>query len=199
MKGLKEFLIAIAKNMKRDSIYGTVYWVGIGALLSVTGVAADLYVVSTYYQSDELIRKANALLAMMSVNIFVQLVSVVAQYGSSKSWTKMLKGTAIFLLFMRPIVDAYRIGKDDENDKHKTTVSSMSYMILNKSVELATENVTGCILQLYVWLNNKEEAGSFALISIGISALTTGYTSAIISFESDVGLNHRKNQPRFYG
>ena len=72
-------------------------------------------------------------------------------------------------------------------------------MILNKSIELATENVPGCILQKYVWLNNPEEAGSFALISIGISALTIGYTSAIISFESDVGLVHRKNQPRFYG
>jgi len=156
------------------------------------------YIVSTYYQSDALISQANALLAMIAANLFIQLVGVMAQYGSSKSWTKIVKEAAICLLFMRPIVDAYRIGKDDEEVDKKTTISSMLFMILNKSVELTTENVPGCILQLYVWLNNPEEAGSFALISIGISALTTGYTSAIISFESDVGLAHRKTQPRFY-
>jgi len=185
--------------MKRDSIYGTVYRVGVGAILSVTDTATDLYVISTYYQSDALISQANALLAMIAANLFVQLVGVVAQYESSNSWTKLVREAAICLFFMRPIVDAFRIGKDDEDTEHKTTVSSMSFMILNKSIELATENVPGCILQLYVWLFNKEEAGSFALISIGISALTTGYTSAIISFESDVGLDHRKAQPKFYG
>jgi len=185
--------------MKRDSIYGTVYRVGVGALLSVTDAATDLFVTSAYYQSDDVISQAIALLAMIAANLFVQLVGVAAQYGSSKSWTKVAKEAAICLLFMRPIVDAYRIGKNEEDTEHKTNLSPMSFMILNKSIELATENVPGCILQLYVWLNNPEEAGSFALISIGISALTTGYTSAIISFESDVGLDHRKNQPRFYG
>ena len=43
------------------------------------------------------------------------------------------------------------------------------------------------------------EAGSFALVSILISTLTTGYTSAMISFDFDVDTEHRKGQPNFYG
>ena len=55
------------------------------------------------------------------------------------------------------------------------------------------------MLQLYVWLNNPEEAGTFALGSIAISALTTGFSSVMISFDMDVDVPHRKDQPKFYG
>ena len=37
------------------------------------------------------------------------------------------------------------------------------------------------------------------LVSIAISALTTGFTSALISFDKDVDVLGRKNQPAFYG
>ena len=72
-------------------------------------------------------------------------------------------------------------------------------MIVNKAVELATESIPGCILQIYVWLTNPEEAGSYALVSILVSALTTGFTSAMISFDKDIDLSGRKSQPDFYG
>jgi len=61
------------------------------------------------------------------------------------------------------------------------------------------ESIPGCVLQLYVWLSNPKDAGSFALVSIAISALTTGYTSAMIAFDQDIDVPHRKNQPGFYG
>jgi len=67
-------------------------------------------------------------------------------------------------------------------------------MIMNKGIELATESIPGCILQLYVWLVNPDKAGSFALVSIGISAMTTGYSSAMIAFDKDVDVLGRKNQ-----
>ena len=75
----------------------------------------------------------------------------------------------------------------------------MSEMIVNKGTELATESIPGCVLQLYVWLSNPEEAGTYALVSIGVSALTTGFSSVLIAFDFDVDVPHRKNQPKFYG
>ena len=50
-----------------------------------------------------------------------------------------------------------------------------------------------------MWLNNPEEAGTFALVSIVISAMTTGFASAMMAFDMDVDVKHRKNQPKFYG
>jgi len=64
---------------------------------------------------------------------------------------------------------------------------------------MATESIPGCVLQLYVWLTNPKEAGTYALVSIVISAMTTGFTSAMMAFDFDVDVPHRKNQPDFYG
>ena len=50
-----------------------------------------------------------------------------------------------------------------------------------------------------MWLLNPEKAGSFALPSIGVSALTTGYTSAMISFDMDVDVKRRNLMPATYG
>ena len=65
--------------------------------------------------------------------------------------------------------------------------------------ELATESIPGCVLQIYVWLLNPKQAGNGALASIAISVLTTGYASAMIAYDFDVDVPHRKNQPNFYG
>ena len=70
---------------------------------------------------------------------------------------------------------------------------------MNNGIELATESIPGCIMQIYVWLISPEEASTFALVSIGISALTTGFASAMIAFDIDVDVPHRRNQPKFYG
>jgi len=37
------------------------------------------------------------------------------------------------------------------------------------------------------------------MVSILISALTTGYTSAMLSFDFDIDVERMKNQPKFYG
>jgi len=103
----------------------------------------------------------------------------------------------ICLLFLRPAVDAFRVSTNHEDDD--STVDSLTEMMMNKATELAAESIPGCVLQLYVWLNNPEEAGTFALGSIEISALTTGFSSAMITFDFDVNVPHRRNQPKFYG
>jgi len=72
-------------------------------------------------------------------------------------------------------------------------------MMANKCLELATESIPGCILQLYVLLSNPEEAGMAALLSIAISVSTTGFSSAMTSFDTDVDVHRRATQPRFYG
>ena len=55
------------------------------------------------------------------------------------------------------------------------------------------------MLQIYVVLRNPDEAGIGALVSIAISTLTTGFTSALISFDKDVDAKGRKKSPDFYG
>ena len=55
------------------------------------------------------------------------------------------------------------------------------------------------MLQIYVVLRNPEEAGIGVLLSIGISTLSTGFTSALISFDKDIDVLGRRKDPKLYG
>ena len=194
--GIEEFMVVFANNLLRDSIYGMVMRVVVGAVLSSSDAVTDIFTISTYYNSEELYEQANVLLAMLLVNILIQLIGVIGQYRR-KSWSVKVKEALITVLFLRPAVDAYRISTNQENDE--LTMDSLSEMICNKGSELAFESIPGCILQLYVWLSAPDKTGTYALVSIAISCLTTGFTSAMIAFDMDVDVPHRKKQPNFYG
>jgi len=196
VQGFEDFMNIIANNTLRDSIYGMVMRVSVGAALSITDAVTDIYTISTYYKSEELYGQANALLVMLLVNILMQLIVVIGQYRRKK-WLVKVKEVLITVLFLRPAVDAYRISTNQENDE--LTMDSLSEMICNKGSELAFESIPGCILQLYVWLSAPDKTGTYALVSIAISCLTTGFTSAMIAFDMDVDVPHRKKQPNFYG
>jgi len=98
---------------------------------------------------------------------------------------------------LRPAVDAYRISTNQEDGE--LTFDPLAEMLINKCYELSCESIPGCVLQLYVWLAFPDQAGSYALLSIGISALITGFTSAMIAFDKDVDVVGRRAQPLFYG
>ena len=67
VEGFEEFMLVIANNLLRDSIYGMVLRVSIGAVLSLMDAATDIYIISTYYKSAELYGQANAMLAIKIV------------------------------------------------------------------------------------------------------------------------------------
>ena len=101
---------------------------GVGALLSSVDAATDIYVVGTYY-SEGLNGQANAILGMIGVNLIFQLFMVIALY-QKKKWTVKLKEALITLLFLRPIVDAYRISTN--HDDEEATLDPLTEMIVNK-------------------------------------------------------------------
>jgi len=168
----------------------------VGAVLSTTDAVTDIYVISTYYMSKELVGQANAMLAMLLGNLIIQLMTVYVQY-KKKSWLVIGKEALITLTFLRPAVDAYRVSTNYEDKE--ASFDQLVEMVCNKGTELAFESIPGCILQLFVWLLAPEKAGTFALVSIGISCLTTGFTSAMIAFDLDVDVPRRRSQPKFYG
>ena len=196
VEGFEEFMLVIANNTMRDSIYGMVMRVSMGAVLSTTDAVTDIYVISTYYKSEELYGQANAMLAMLLVNMIFQLITVYIQYNR-KSWLVIGKEALITMAFLRPAVDAYKVSTNHEDKE--VGMDQLSEMVVNKGIELGCESIPGCVLQLFVWLSAPEEAGTYALVSIGISCLTTGFASAMIAFDMDVDVPHRKAQPNFYG
>ena len=138
---------------------------------------------------------ANSLIAMIGSSLAVQLLFM---YGlnSKKSKWKILRESAFIVTFLKPGVDAYRVATGHE-DKD-STASPLVEMAVGKGVELACESIPGGLLQAYVFINSPEKT-TFLLVSILISALTTGFSSAMISYDMDVSVANRKEVPLFYG
>ena len=113
-----------------------------------------------------------------------------------KSLAAIVKEAIITLLFLRPAFYAYRVSTNYVDEE--AAVDPLAEMTFNKAYELATESIPGYVLQIYVWLKDPEEAGAYALLSIAISAMTTGYNIAIMSFDFDVDVTRRNAQPIVY-
>ena len=123
----------LASNTLRDSIYGVVYRVSLGAFLSTLDGVTDVYVIVTYYDSESLHGQANALLSMIAFNFFCQLVYVIVNY-LNKGATVLLKEVLISLLFLRPAVDAYRVSTNLED--HDAPCDPLTWMMYNKCYEV---------------------------------------------------------------
>ena len=127
--GLEAFMLTLFKNLLRDSMYGMIFRVFVGAILSTVDAGTDLYVLSTYYKSGKLNGQANMLLCMIGCNMFAQFLVVQMQY-KSHGWKRKLYEMVICLCFMRPIVDAYRVSLGQEEDD--TSVNQLTEMGFNK-------------------------------------------------------------------
>ena len=112
--GFEEFIVDIASKTLKEAVYGTVYRVSTGAFFSTLDAATDIYTIVTYYKNG-LRGLAVALLAMISINMMMQLFMVSLQV-KKKSWNEKLKEVMITLFFLRPAVDAYRVSTNYQND-----------------------------------------------------------------------------------
>ena len=127
--GFEAFMLVITNNLLRDSNYGMVFRVAIGAALSTIDAMTDIYVISTYYGNAKLRGQANAMLAMIVVNICIQLLVVLGQYRR-KNWKVKLREALICLFFLRPAVDAFRVSTNHKD--RDATMDQLVEMVVNK-------------------------------------------------------------------
>jgi len=120
VEGFEDFLIVIANNLLRDNKFGRMFRVATGALISSTDMATDVYALMTYYQSDGLVSHANALLGMICANLLLQTLCELIE-KPKKDW---LLDILYIFLFVRPIVDAYRVSTINEYEE--TTIDPLT-------------------------------------------------------------------------
>jgi len=134
LEGVDTFMVDIFSNLLRDSKWGMVLRVSLGAFLSMLDGATDIYTISTYYKSEKLTWQANAMFAMVSVNMVFQVLIVRAVY-KKHPWQTKLKEILICLTFLRPAVDAYRVSTNHEDNM--AMGNPFQEMIMNKGTEVS--------------------------------------------------------------
>ena len=154
----------------------------------------DAGVIKTYQASGNT-SEANSLIAMIGSSLAAQLLMTYALNKKKSKWV-ILREFSFVVTFLKPAVDAFRVATGHE-DKD-TTFNPLLEMVTGKMIELALESIPGGLLQAYMFINSPEKT-TFLLVSILISTLTTGFSSAMVSYDMDVSVANRKEVPLFYG
>ena len=136
-------LSKIAGKLLTSSSMGLAKRVGLGAALSITDLFSDIMVVLDYYKTGKT-KAANALLAMIGINIFFQLVLVYSQ-NRKRTRLTILKEAVIALSGLKPAFDAHRVATGFEDDE--TVISPLAEMVMGKGGELSFESIPGSLLQ----------------------------------------------------
>jgi hypothetical protein len=138
---------------------------------------------------------AYVLIGLVSVSIAMQLLFAIVQ---NKHLGRHAVAWEVFpvLSLAKPGVDAIRFASGAE---HVTGApfSPWFELMLGKALEIAFEAGPGAALQAYIVLHGYVDTS--AVVSVGISCLSIGFTTAMMAFEADTSPFYRKMEPNFYG
>ena len=184
----------------KTASWGLMWRVGLGAVLSLTDLVTDIFVLKQFWERDDAVVFRNLQIASLTAYLFLQLMLVVVQNRDS-GISKYLKEIFIVLTGFKGPWDAYKvaIGAEQEKDAQFDPMMELTYA---KCIELFAESIPGILIQLSAILSalGKGQGVSLASkISLLISVLTTGFMSATISFEFDTDPKKRAFNPGFYG
>jgi len=93
----------------------------------------------------------------------------------------LAKEALIVLTGMKPAVDCRRVCAGQEMEEHHI-FDQKTELVCTKCAEMLAESIPGSVLQLYVLLKVRNVSRA-TVGSVVVSAVTTGFTSASISFE----------------
>jgi len=185
----------VGKRLLGEVSWGLKMRVMMGAGLSVMDMATDIFVIVGYMEKEETKGYGWSLLGMIVGSMVIQLLCVFLQ--NRKTPLKMLGEMLIVLTGLKPGFDAFNVCSGKEADEH-SVFDAKTELVICKGIEMVCESIPGCVLQLFAILKNKDRTRR-AIVSVAVSALTTGFNSASISFDADVDPQKRKEVPDYYG
>jgi hypothetical protein len=170
--------------------------VTVGAMTSMADLLTDVYVTYMFW-SDKKIGYFKASLTSLAVSIGIQMLLVWAQ-NKKLGMKRVLKEWFPILIGFKPAVDAYRVATG-EKQAVGTAMDPMTEMTVMKITEMFAEAIPGVIIQLMAIATSAKEVGTSAWLSVAVSAITTGFASATISYDWDTDPSKREVAPDFYG
>jgi hypothetical protein len=138
---------------------------------------------------------AYALLAMILMTLFLQIIIVVIQ-NAHRGPVAVLKEVLWVLSLCKAGVDALRVARG-EGHVAGAPIDPLTEMIVCKLLEMMCESIPGGLLQgIFILYNGVTTA---ALLSILLSCLSTAFTATMLAYDLDTNVAKRKNNPEFFG
>jgi hypothetical protein len=169
----------IAQRLLESVSWGLKMRLYTGAGLSTLDLITDMYMIYTYATTGER-GTALSLAIMVGLCLLMQLILVLVQARKAPRRV-MLREMLIVLSGIAPGIHAMRVANGNEQAEH-AAINPDVELALTRGIEMAMESIPGSILQVKT-LMQAETFSKAALASIIVSALTTGFSAAPISFE----------------
>jgi hypothetical protein len=173
----------IAQRLLESVSWGLAFRLYTGAGLSTLDLFTDLFMIYRYMTTGQQ-GTATSLAIMVGLCMLGQLLITFIQ--SRKSPTSvLLKEMLIVLTGVAPGVHAMRVTNAQEQAEH-AVLSSDGMLGAMRAYEMVFESIPGSILQcgaLLKSIKRGETMSKAALASVVVSALTTGFAGATMSFE----------------
>jgi hypothetical protein len=192
----RPMLETISYRLLEEVPWGLKARVTVGAITSMTDLLTDVYVTYMFW-SDGKEGYFNASFASLAVSIGIQILVVWGQ-NRKLGMKRVLMESFPILIGFKPAVDAYRVAKGEKQEAGQAidVLSELSFM---KCIEMFAEAIPGVIIQLMAVATNEGKTSRAAWLSILVSALTTGFSSASINYDWDTDPVKRAQLPDFYG
>ncbi len=139
---------------------------------------------------------AFVLLGMIALNLAVQALVVTLQ-NSHRGRRAVLWELGILFSLLKPGVDAARVAGGAERVEGAPLDPFMA-MVCCKLIEMTFESIPGGLTQA-IFLLNGGDWTTAAVISVGLSCLSTAYTASALVYDFDTDPARRKRNPEFYG
>jgi hypothetical protein len=192
----RPMLETISYRLLEEVPWGLKMRVTVGALTSMTDLVTDVYVTYMFW-SEEKYRYFKASLASLVVSIGIQMIFVWLQ-NSKLGMTRVLREWIPILFGYKPAVDAYRVATGAKQEVG-TAIDPMFEMSTMKVLEMFAEAIPGVIIQLMAITTSDKDVGTSAWLSVAVSAITTGFASATVSYDFETDPASRESAPDFYG
>jgi hypothetical protein len=174
----------IAQRLLESVSWGLKMRLYTGAGLSTLDLVTDIFMIYTYATTEGQQGTALSLAIMVGLCLLGHLF--VVWFQTHKGPTRvMLKEMLIVLSGLKPGWDAARVANGGEQSEH-AAMNAETELTFTRGFEMAMEAVPGSVLQAYACfraMKGGDRVTKTAVASICISALTTGFGAATISFE----------------
>ena len=164
-------------------------------MLSTIDWSTDIYVTYIFWKDQKKMYYMLSI-AMLVGSMVLSLLLVFCQ-NRKMGTRRVLAEMLVVLVGLKPAVDAFRVGSGHKIMEGQL-VDPVTEMNLLKGIEMFAEAIPGVIIQLSAILSDGI-ASDPAIASLAISALTTGFTSATLSYDYDTDPRKCHFCPQFYG
>jgi hypothetical protein len=191
----RPLLETIAKRRVAKAPLGLKSRLAFGAGLSFLDMVSDINNIRALFLAGRS-TDAFVLLGMIALNLAVQALVVTLQ-NSHRGLRAVLWELGVVFSLLKPGSDAARVAGGAERVEG-APLDPFTEMAICKLIEMTFESIPGGLAQA-IFLLNGGDWTTAAVVSVGLSCVSTAYIATTLVFDLDTEPTRRKSDPEFYG